>query len=275
MTEKKGKLIDGKALADQWLAEIAVQVKAIGEPLHLAAVCPSDDAGLKAFVQLKKKAAEKVGMVFSAYYPESELEARQTLLFLAKDETVHGIFVELPLPENWDRAGLLGLIPSDKDIDVISPSAEKEFHGDASLVFPPAVSALARVLGDQGIDSEGLAVAVVGQGDLVGKPITHWLRHQGSEVSVVDINTKHPEKIAAAADVIVSGVGVPELVGPDWVKEGVLIIDYGYAKKGNDYVGDVAESAQDKAGAFTPVPGGMGPLVVAATLENLLIKATK
>lgn len=275
MAKKSATIIDGKELADQWLGDIAVQVRALGVPLHLAAVCAGDDLGLKAFVKLKQKSALRSGIEFSAYYPEDENEMRQTLRWLAQDDRVHGIFVELPLPDEWDRTELLSLIPLVKDVDLITHAGEATFYQGTSSIMPPAVSALKRVMRHIGIDPNGLQAAVVGQGMLVGKPITHWLREQGGEVSIIDIDTNEPEKIAVQADLLVTGAGVPGLVTKDWVKEGAMVVDYGYAKKGDAYVGDVnAKSVSGKADALTPVPGGMGPLVVAATLKNLLALAT-
>lgn len=278
MTKQKATIIDGAALAELWLGDIAAQAKVMGAPLHLAAVCADPPggaaAGLKAFVNIKRKAAEKIRVSFSSYLPESELEARQTLNFLAKDESVHGVFVELPLPAGWNRAELLELIPLAKDVDLISPTGTHAFHDGTAPVLPPAVSALSRVLDFLNVETDGLSAAIVGQGDLVGKPVIHWLRRQGSNVSVIDIDTDNPEEIASGSDLVVCGAGVPGLVTASWVKDGATVIDFGYAKKGNSYVGDVADSVKEKAGALTPVPGGMGPLVVAATLENLLLLAT-
>lgn len=275
MTKKKATIIDGKALADQWLGDIAAQLQALGAPLHLAAVCASDDAGLKKFVKLKQKAAQKIGVEFSAYYPKGQQELREMLNWLAKDKSVHGIFVEMPLPADWDAQEILSRIPLHKDVDLITREGETAFHQDSAVVMPPSVGALARVLDVRSFDVADHSSAVVGQGDLVGKPIAHWLRNKGSDVSIIDIDTKEPEHIAAEADLLVSGAGVPELVNQAWVKEGATVIDYGYARKGDEYVGDVTGSVIKKAGALTPVPGGMGPLVIAATFENLLTLATK
>ena len=276
MTSSKNNLVDGKGIAHRWLDDIAIQVRALGVPLHLVAVCASDDDGLKAFVKLKQKAAQAVGVEFSAYYPSTEEEATRTIQWLTDDDSVHGIFVELPVPETWNRAALLGLIPLQKDVDLISPEGERSFYSDVADIRPPSVSALRRVLAELNIETERTSAVVIGQGSLVGKPIAHWLVRQGATVSTIDIDTKEPEKISSQADLVVAGTGVPGLVTDEWIKEGATVIDYGYAKEGGEYVGDVhTDAVVKKAGALTPVPGGMGPLVIAATLENLLTLATK
>lgn len=271
-------IIDGNNIAEHWLRDIASQVSALGAPPHLAAVCVRGDSGLEAFVRLKQKAALKCGIMFSSYFfgADDEAGVRQTLQWLADDDSVHGIFVELPLPQEWDHANLLSLVPADKDVDRITPEGERAFYDDTSPVLPPAVAALDRLLRLRGITVRGLSAAVVGAGMLVGRPVAHWLRREGADVSVIDIDTPEPAGVASRADLIVCGAGVPGLVTGEWVKEGAVVVDFGYAKKGDTYVGDVdADSVKQKAGLLTPVPGGMGPLVVAATLENLVTLATR
>lgn len=253
------------------------QLTALGEPLHLAATCVGDDTGLRSFVKLKQKAALSVGAEFSSYFFDVNDEdgARQTLQYLAGDEGVHGIFVELPLPTSWDSVALLSLIPIQKDVDVLSPHAQKMFYENHSAVVPPSVLALQYVLNAHEIAVRDMRIAVVGAGDLVGKPVTHWLKRQGACVNVIDIDTPHPAEISRQAEMVIAATGTPGLVTDEWVREGATIIDYGFAKKGAAYFGDVDfGSVHKKAGLLTPVPGGMGPLVVAAVLENLIGLAT-
>ena len=272
-------LINGRAIADEVLSGLAAQVAALQAPLQLAAVCVGDNDGLKTFVRIKQKAAQSLGIEFSSYYFDAtkEEDARQLLEFLAKDDDVQGIFVELPLPSGWDSAALIKTIPATKDVDVLSRASEDAFYGnEEDALLPPAVRALRYVVDAHQIPVTGSRCAVVGAGDLVGKPIAHWLSTQGAQVEVIDIATVNPKEKTRDADIIIAATGVPGLITGEWVKEGATIIDYGYGKKGNVYVGDVdAESVYKKAGLVTPVPGGMGPLVVAAVLENLLVLAVR
>ena len=121
------------------------------------------------------------------------------------------------------------------------------------------------------IDPKGKAAAVFGQGRLVGKPISHWLTAQGAKVNMIDELTTNPEKLSLQADVIISGVGKPGLITADMVRDNAIVIDYGYGKKGKTMAGDVDfENVAKKSSLITPVPGGMGPLVVAAVLKNLV-----
>jgi len=269
--------IDGKAIADVVMTGLAKQIRALGEPLHLAAICVGDDIGVRSFVKLKQKAALLVGAEFSSYFFDANDEdgARQTLQYLAGDEGVHGIFVELPLPPLWDSAALLSLIPAQKDADVLSPRAQQAFYENRVVVMPPSVLALQYVLHAHEIAVRGMRIAMVGAGDLVGKPVAHWLTQQGARVDIIDIDTPHPADISRQADMVIAATGMPGLVTDEWIKESATVIDYGFAKKGAAYFGDVDyTSVHKKAGLLTPVPGGMGPLVVAAVLENLIALGT-
>ncbi len=260
--------INGRAIADEILTGLAAQVSALGVPIQLAAVCVGDDAGLRSFVRIKQKAAQSIGVQFSSYYFDANQsdEARDALKFLSADESVHGIFIELPLPEGWNAKEFTALIPKEKDVDVLA----------GGTLLPPAVRALQYVVDAHAIVISGVRVAVVGAGALVGEPVAHWLKQQGAHVEVLDVTTKDPSSICQAADIVIAATGVPGLITDAWIKEGATVIDYGYGKKGDEYVGDVErESVQKKAGLMTPVPGGMGPLVVAAVLENLLVLATR
>jgi methylenetetrahydrofolate dehydrogenase (NADP+)/methenyltetrahydrofolate cyclohydrolase len=270
-------LIDGRAIADAVMAGLAEQLRALSVPLHCAAVCTGDNPGLRAFIKLKQKAAVSIGAQFSSYFFDTtdQQGALKTMQYLAGDETVDGIFVELPLPPSWDSASLLALIPAQKDVDVLSPKSVQAFYENHSAVVPPSVLALQYVLNAHMLAVRSLRIAVVGAGELVGRPVAHWLRSQGAHVDVIDIDTVHPQEISRQAGMVITATGTPGLVTEDWIQEGATVIDYGFGKKGAAYFGDVDfETVHKKAGLLTPVPGGMGPLVVAAVLENLITLAT-
>lgn len=269
----KAEIIDGRAIADAVMTDLSAKFRVRAVPLHLAALCAGDDPGLRSFVRLKQKAAVSVGVEFSSYFFDAHDEdgAQQTLKYLADDEGVQGIFVELPLPTSWDSAALLSLLPTQKDVDVLSPTTQRMYYENHSDILPPSVVALQYVFREHTISVRGTSVAVVGAGELVGKPIAHWLKQQGARVDIIDITTSNPSAATREADIVITGTGTPGLVTADWVREGATVIDYGFGKVGDVYRGDVDfESVHKKAGLLTPVPGGMGPLVVVAVLENLI-----
>lgn len=268
--------IDGTTIANKVIGQVAEEIRNSGKEFHLAAVVVGDDPGLNKFVELKKKAAESIGIQFSAYKFDGDAEKQEevvdTLSFLSNDPSVDGILVELPLPSGWDTQKILDLVSDAKDVDVLSSSAQKDFYNNKAKILPPAVGALKIVIDEHKISLKGKRVAVFGQGVLVGKPIAHWLELQGANVDRIDENTPNPERYSLNADVIISGVGKPGLIGADMVKDEAILIDYGFGKKGSKMLGDVDfESVSKKANLITPVPGGMGPLVIAAVLKNLIL----
>lgn len=264
-------IVDGRGMANEILSGIRAQVEALGVPLQLAAVCVDGDVALASFVRLKQKAAQSVGIQFSSYFVQSQAHAEETLRFLAADPAVQGILLELPVPQSWDRKALLALIPPDKDVDALSPASEAAFERNESTVLPPAVVALQHVFDAYAIPYAGARAAVVGAGQLIGRPVAQWLRRNGATVDVIDIDTPNPERITVQADIVVIGAGVPGLVTDAWIKKGASIFDFGF----HEGRGDVDASVAANANVLAKVPGGMGPLVVAAVFENLLTLATK
>ncbi len=267
--------IDGTTIANKVLGQVTEEIRNSGKELHLVAVVVGDDPGLKKFVELKKKAAESIGIQFSAYKFDGDAEKQKevvaTLKFLADDPSVNGILIELSLPPGWDTQKILDLVPDAKDVDVLSSLAQKDFYNNTAKILPPAVGALKMVIDEHKVSLKGKRVAVFGQGMLVGKPIAHWLKQQGATVDRIDENTPNPERYSLNADVIISGVGKPGLIREDMVKDDAILIDYGFGKKGSKMLGDVNfEAVSKKASLITPVPGGMGPLVIAAVLQNLV-----
>jgi len=266
-------IIDGRALANAWLDELAIQFRAIGTPIHLATIIIGDDPSLKTFIKVKQKAAQSVGVTFSSYeFSSNEIdEAQETLGFLSKDDSVDGIIVELPLPKSWNQEKFLSLISQGKDVDCISLACEEKFYDGKSAIMPPSVIALKHALDSIDFSVSSTSCAVIGNGKLIGRPIAHWLKSHGAKVSIIDDATKNPQTISSSADLVVAGSGVVGLVHNDWIKKDAIVIDFGCAPVDGKFVGDVDfNSVKLKAGAITPVPGGMGPLVVAAVLENLL-----
>lgn len=256
-------IVDGKKIARRVLDELKDRVKEKNLKLRLAAVLVGEDPKLEKFVQLKAKAAEEVGIAFPVYqFPESiqtnELAGRVRQIASFND----GILVELPLPKHIDQQAVLNKIPIEKDVDVLSEKSQEKFFSGKSKILSPAVEAVKQIFEEYKIEPKGKAAAVFGQGLLVGKPVSHWLARQGAKVSVITEDTKGPEKISQKADIIVSGVGQPNLITEEMVKDEAIVIDFG---KDVDF-----KNVAKKAGLMTPPVDGVGPIVVAAVLKNLI-----
>lgn len=267
-------IINGRKIAEEVLEELKNEISTKGLKLRLAAVLVGDDVEFKKFVDLKGKAAERVGINFTIYRLPENIETgdlKNNMLEIS--EWSDGVLVELPLPKGIDQRVILSEIPVEKDVDVLSDRAQDLFYENKSKINPPAVEALKIVLEKNNISLKGKKVAVFGQGVLVGKPVAYWLEKQEAEVLVIRSKTENPAEISKEADIIISGVGKPDLVKGNMVKDGVIVIDFGYGKNATGkMVGDVDfESVALKASLITPVPGGMGPILIAAVLKNLVV----
>ncbi len=272
-------IIDGVKIAKEVLAELQVRISSKQLDLGLAAITIGSDPALKKFVDLKKKAAEELGIKFLSYALDEgacEEDILAKVAELSQDPSIQGILIELPIPAHFNTQKLLDGIHPAKDVDVLSTISEELFYTGKGRIIPPAVLALKIVLEKHHIYLKDKKVEVFGQGRLIGKPISYWLESQGVEVIRIDENTSDPEILSREADIIVTGVGKPDLITLGMVKDGAVVVDFGYGRKDNKMVGDVAFSeVSEKASLITPVPGGMGPVVVAAVLSNLIQLATE
>ncbi len=258
-------IIDGRKIAQKVLGELKEKLRKSGKSLRLAAVLVGENPGLKKFVELKKKAAEEIGVEFRTYEFPGNItnnKLREELNKIAKAKVNHGIIIELPLPGHLNTQYLLNTIPEEKDVDVLSEKSQGKFFTGRSKILPPAVEAVKQIFEEYKVEPEGKTAAVFGQGLLVGKFVSHWLADQGVTVSIITEHTKEPGKISREADIIVSGVGRPNLITEKMVKDGAIVIDFG---KDADF-----ESVSKKAGLITPPIGGVGPIVVAVVLKNLV-----
>jgi len=272
-------IINGKKIAQKILDDLEKEIKNIDKPLRLAAVLVGDSEDLMKFLELKQKAAAGIGIDFRIYkFPEniSSNKLREELNKIVKLKKNDGVIIELPLPRHLNTQYLLNVIPEEKDVDVLSQKSQGSFFVNRSKVLPPSVEAVKQIFDEYQIDLKGKHAIIFGYGLLVGKPISHWLLNQGATVSIINEFAKSPERISKQADIIISGVGKPELIKKDMVKEKAIVIDFGYNKEGVKILGDVDfQKIVDKVSLITPVPGGVGPIVVASVLRNLVVLAEK
>jgi methylenetetrahydrofolate dehydrogenase (NADP+)/methenyltetrahydrofolate cyclohydrolase len=189
-----------------------------------------------------------------------------------------GIIVQLPLPPHIDRQKVFDAIAPELDVDCLGRAASEKFYsGDTAIGFPTALSCMV-LLDSLKIDLKNKKITVLGQGMLVGRPVTALLRFRGLVPGIVDINTPAKEKtdLIKNADILISGMGAGKTITGDMVKPGVVIIDAGTSESEGGIVGDVdLESVRDVASFVSPVPGGVGPVTVALLLKNVLTVAKK
>lgn len=277
------KLIDGKKLAAEIRSECAGRVRTLaqhGVSPGLAVILVGDDPASAVYVGKKIKACEAVGIrSYTDRYPASisneELLAR--IEQLNDDENVHGILVQLPLPPHIDMAKVLETIAVDKDVD--------GFHlynvgglVTGNTVFSPCTPyGVVKLLESENIPIEGQNVVVVGASNIVGKPMALMLMARDATVSICHAKTRDLAQYTILADILVVAAGVPNLILPQMVKTGAVVIDVGINRMPDGSIsGDVDfEGVRWRASAITPVPGGVGPMTVTMLLENTIKSAER
>lgn len=255
-------IIDGKKMAAEIREELAENFS--GRPVVLAVVLVGEDPASIKFVERKKKFGEEIGVdvrVFEYAEDVTEEDLSAEVQKLADSDQVGGIIIQLPLPPHINNSRILNLVPANKDVDALT--------ADAS-VDSPVVEAIVEILDRGRVELNNKKIVVVGQGQLVGRPVAIRLAQDGFDVEVASSTTKDLKALILTADVVISGVGKPGLITPDMVKEGVVLVDAGTSEQSSKLIGDIDPACADKASLFTPVPGGVGPIVVAMLFKNLL-----
>ena len=272
--------------------EVAERARALtektGKKPGLATVLVGAAPASQTYVRMKHKACEEAGIesfgvVLDADISQQELE--QKVEELAHDDRVHGILVQLPLPDHMDTEAVLSKVPLEKDVDGFHPmNAGLLARRGCEPYFVPCTPWGCIVLLERsGVPISGKRAVVLGRSNIVGLPMALLLQERNATVTVVHSRTQNAEELMREADILVAAIGKPEMVNASMLKEGVAVIDVGINKKddpsaprGYRLVGDVDfESAKEKAGWLTPVPGGVGPMTIAILLENTVKAAER
>ncbi len=269
-------IADGKHIAQQ------IETKLLGEFANtpLKKVCfvlfGNDPASIQ-FIKIKTNIAERLGIKVNLVVGPQNIINDQALGLM--DEVnkgdYDGIVVQLPLPKQLDTEVILNEIPKEKDIDVLGrpSSCQEEGLGvEFGKKVAPVARAVFEILDFYSIDLQGKEILVVGNGRLVGKPVGNELSRRGISYQMVDKDTDQEKKdvLLINADVIISGAGIPHMIKPSMIKEGVVLIDAGTSEQSGVLVGDIDPACAEKAVLMTPVPGGVGPVTVVSLFANLL-----
>ena len=287
-------ILDGKAVAAEVVATVkqaaAELISETGVTPGIAVVIVGEDPASQVYVSSKSRKAEECG--FHSVQHELPSDTSQDALLkliddLNRDESIHGILVQLPLPDHIDSGKVIQTIAPEKDVD--------GFHfinvgqlgtGELATAFVPCTPAGSMLLIERvhGTDLSGLNAVVVGRSNIVGKPMANLLLAANATVTIAHSRTKDLAGVCAAADIVIAAVGRPEMLKGDWIKPGATVVDVGINRipapeKGEGktrLVGDVAfAEAAAKAGAITPVPGGVGPMTIAMLMANTLVSACR
>lgn len=273
-------ILDGKETSKALKAEIARGAAAftaeVGIKPGLAAVLVGDDPASHTYVRMKQKACEKAGIHFEKFeFPATARteEVRQRVSELAFSPTFHGILVQHPVPPGVDEAAVLEQIPPSKDVDgMTTASLGRLYAGEDAFVSCTAMGIM-ELLSRYGVDVKGKEAVVVGRSIIIGKPVAALLLNDNATVTICHSRTRDLAEATRRAEILVVAVGKPEYVTGEMIRPGAVVIDVGYnrveGRKGD--VGDVEfESAAERASWITPVPGGCGPMTIAALLKNTL-----
>jgi len=277
-------IIDGSAIAQKLSEHTAQKVSTLRTKdivPALAVVLVGCDPASEVYVRRKVSQCAKVGIVSLEHrLPDTTTQDELLALIdrLNADSSVHGILIQLPLPEVIDGARVLDRISPAKDVDGFHPVNVGRLSTGSGGLVPCTPLGIMMLLDTVIDDYRGLNVVVIGKSNIVGKPVALLLLEREATVTVTHIETLNLPDIARAADIIVAAAGVPHLVRGYWVRAGAVVIDVGItrivdADGKTKIVGDCATDELDHARAVTPVPGGVGPMTIACLLANTVAAA--
>ncbi|MFO8112698.1 MAG: bifunctional methylenetetrahydrofolate dehydrogenase/methenyltetrahydrofolate cyclohydrolase FolD [Desulfosalsimonadaceae bacterium] len=288
-------LIKGTEIREEILEEIAAEVKEIKEkkgvvPGLVTILVGANPASIS-YVTLKIKTADRLGFKEIQDDQPEDISEEDLLALIDKynkDDSIHGILVQLPLPKHIDDKKILNAIDPDKDVDGFHPvNVGRLMIGGAEVKFAPCTPAgIQEMIVRAGVETSGAEVVVVGRSNIVGKPIANMMVQKGpganATVTIVHTRTKDLAAHCKRADILIVAAGVPGLVKPEWIKPGACVIDVGVNRVGEKVSektgkkvailrGDVDfDAAKEIAGSITPVPGGVGPMTITMLMKNTL-----
>jgi methylenetetrahydrofolate dehydrogenase (NADP+) / methenyltetrahydrofolate cyclohydrolase len=276
------RIIDGKARAERLTAEVrqrvAARIAAGGSVPGLAVVLVGENAASQVYVRNKRRTTDAVGMSSFAFDLPADCEEAELLALIDRlnaDPAVHGILVQLPLPKQVDADRVTERIDPRKDVDGLHPCNMGRLALKRPLLRPCTPAGCMILLRETGEDLVGRNAVVIGQSNIVGRPMAFELLMARCTVTVCHSATRDLPSVARQADILVAAVGKPAFVRGDWVKAGAIVIDVGVNRLADGKLcGDVEfEAARERAAWITPVPGGVGPMTIAMLFSNTLLAA--
>lgn len=273
-------LMDGNRLRDETVARIRAEIDALGSPpVCLATVLVGADKPSQIYVRMKQRKAEEAGLVSKGVeLPEtaSQADVEAAVAALVDDPAVHGILVQLPLPDHLDPEPVLAMLPPEKDVDGLTERSMGRLVRGLPGHVPCTPLGVMRLLDRYGVATSGKRAVVVGRSTLVGLPQVLLLGRKGADatVTLAHSRTRDLEGVCREADIIVAAAGQARMITAAHVKPGAAVVDVGVSRSESGIVGDVDfDAVQEIAGAITPMPGGTGPMTIGCLLENTVAAA--
>jgi methylenetetrahydrofolate dehydrogenase (NADP+) / methenyltetrahydrofolate cyclohydrolase len=294
--------LDGKAVAQKIYDELLLRIEDLrrqGIVPCLGAILVGDDPSSRLYVQNKQKACERMGLRSIVQTFPADISEAQLLDHIERwnqDPDIHGILVQLPLPSHLSKTRILEAIDPRKDVDGFHPVNKGLLMENRARLVPCTPAGILRMLDAYGIPIEGRHCVVVGRSDVVGKPIATLLLHRNATVTICHSRTMNLPDLVRSADILVTAIGRAAYIQPDWVNPEATLVDVGintvtaadvlrqivpehhpkwaaFRQQGRVLLGDVHPLAYERVRAYTPVPGGVGPLTVAMLVYNTVTAA--
>ncbi|MCO0831817.1 bifunctional 5,10-methylenetetrahydrofolate dehydrogenase/5,10-methenyltetrahydrofolate cyclohydrolase [Fructobacillus sp. W13] len=269
-------ILDGKKVAKELREKLAEEISVAGESLSLAVLYDPKDDGSRLYVGMKQRAAAKVGIEtkdFEVSAGQSTEDAIAMVEKLNADDSVNGILVQAPLPEGIDDAAVFAAVAPEKDVDGLGVTNQGRLFANEKGNYPIAATpkGVMTLLDHYNLDVAGKTAVVVGRSQLFGRPMAALLLNANATVTIAHRYTPKEvlDEMLLKADIVVCGVGKPNFIRGDQIKDGAIVIDVGMNLVDGKACGDVNdEEARAKASWLTPVPGGVGPMTIAKLLES-------
>jgi methylenetetrahydrofolate dehydrogenase (NADP+)/methenyltetrahydrofolate cyclohydrolase len=275
-------LLDGKKLASDSEVDIKKQVQnLIGKGVFptLATILVGNDPASETYVKMKRNTCARVGMKSIAVELEDNITTEELINqidILNRDKNIHGILLQHPVPSHIDERACFDKISLEKDVDGVTCLGFGNMAMGLDAYGSCTPAGIIRLIDSYNLDVEGLNAVVVGRSPILGKPMAMMLLNKNATVTICHSRTKNIESIISEADLIVGAVGIPKFIQKNWIKNDCIVIDAGYHP---DKCGDIdLDGVEEIASAFTPVPGGVGPMTINTLILQTLqsaIKATK
>ena len=267
-------ILDGKKLRDELLVQYKEKIKEEKLNITLAIILVGNNEASKLYIKNKEKYCTEVGIKVDKYLL-AEDTSEEVLINLIKDlnedEKVTGIILQSPVPDGIDFDKCSGMILPSKDVDGFTKDNVYNLYLNKKSILPCTVKGIIKLLEHYNIEINGKNVAIIGRGNIVGKPLAMALENRNATVSLLHSKTKDLKMFTKDADIVVVACGIPKLLKKDMIKEGSVVIDVGISRVDGKIVGDIDfDNIKDIATFVTPNPGGVGPMTVAMIIDNLI-----
>ena len=267
-------ILDGKKLRDELLVQYKEKIKEEKLNITLAIILVGNNEASKLYIKNKEKYCTEVGIKVDKYLLDEDT-SEEVLINLIKDlnedEKVTGIILQSPVPNGIDFDKCSGMILPSKDVDGFTKDNAYNLYLNKKSILPCTVKGIIKLLEYYNIEINGKNVAIIGRGNIVGKPLAMALENRNATVSLLHSKTKDLKMFTKDADIVVVACGIPKLLKKEMIKEGSVVIDVGISRVDGKIVGDIDfDNIKDIALFVTPNPGGIGPMTIAMIIDNLI-----